>query len=87
MMGFIDTSTHNQLKECEVKTSLHINLTDNVNIQNLGKNFSFIKLLFLSKKEREFVYKEIDNQIKEYVELYDLTGISINGHRHVQVIP
>ena len=87
MMGFIDSSTHNQLKECEVKTSLHINLTDNINIKNLGKNLSFIKLLFLSKKKREFVYKEIDNQIKEFIKLYNLNGISINGHEHVQIIP
>ena len=87
MMGFIDSSTHNQLKESKVKTSLHINLTDSIDIKNLGKNLSFTKLLFLSKKKREFVYKEIDKQIREFIKLYNLTDISINGHRHVQVIP
>lgn len=87
MVGFVDSSIHNQLKESEVKTSLHINLTDNINIKNLGKNLSLLKLLFLSKKKREFVYKEIDSQIKEFTKLYNLTDISINGHEHVQIIP
>ena len=62
-------------------------LCSDLSIKNLGKNLRFIKLLFLSKKKREFVYKEIDNQIKEFIKLYNLNGISINGHEHVQMIP
>lgn len=62
-------------------------MTDNINIEKIGKELSFIQLVFLSKKERVFVYKEINSQIKKFQKLYKLTQISINGHEHMHAIP
>ena len=60
-------------------------MTDNIHIENIGKNLSFIKLVFLSKKG--ICHNEINSQIKKFQKLYKLTQISINGHEHVHTIP
>ena len=79
---------HTKLINTKVRTSLHLNLTDNVFFPDISKkNLTFIKLLFLPKKKREFVFKEIDNQINEYQEIYNLDKIIVNGHEHVHSIP
>lgn len=87
MLDFVNSSFHNKLKLIKIKKSLHLNLTDNINIEKLEKELSFIQLVFLSKKKRVFVYKEINSQIKKFQKLYKLTQISINGHEHVHAIP
>ena len=65
MMDFVNSSFHNKLRLIKIKKSLHLNLTDNIHIENIGKNLSFIKLVFLSKK-KVFVYNEINSQIKNF---------------------
>tara|TARA_Y100001970_G_C14257389_1_gene876527 strand:- start:9021 stop:9791 length:771 start_codon:yes stop_codon:yes gene_type:complete len=88
IVGFIENSLHKKLRETNVKTSLHLNLTDNVKIKNIKDgNLSFIKLLFLPTKNRKFIYEEIDKQIKAYSIIYNLNYIDINGHEHVHTIP
>lgn len=87
MMDFVNPSFHNKLRLIKIKKSLHLNLTDNIHIENIGKNLSFLKLVFLSKKKKVFVYNEINSQIKKFQKLYKLTQISINGHEHVHTIP
>ena len=87
MVGFVKISIHEELKKQKIQTSLHLNLTDNISIENIDKNLNFIDLLFLSKKKRKFVYKEIDRQIKIYQKLYNLKYIKVNGHEHVHAIP
>lgn len=87
MVGFVKTSIHEELKKNKIETSLHLNLTDNISIKKINKNLSFIDLLFLSKKRRKFVYKEIDNQIQIYQKLYNLKYITVNGHEHIHSVP
>ena len=42
MMDFVNSSFHNKLRLIKIKKSLHLNLTDNIHIENIGKNLSFI---------------------------------------------
>ena len=87
MLGFVNLSFHKKLKLTNIDISLHLNLTDNISIENVGKNLSFINLLILPKKKRVFVFKEIENQIRNFQKLYNLKKITINSHEHVHTIP
>ncbi|MDC3149548.1 ChbG/HpnK family deacetylase [Alphaproteobacteria bacterium] len=89
MIGFVEKEYHIKMLNKNVKTRLHLNLTDNKSyfFNKNKKNTNFIDLLFLKKKFRKHIFKEIDKQIKEYSNLYKLKKIRVDGHEHVQFIP
>ncbi len=89
MVGFVDLKFHRLLKKNKVKTKLHLNLTDykNYEFNKKNKDTSFFSLLFLKKKYRRHIFYEIDKQINEYKNIYDLKKISLDGHQHVHFIP
>ena len=89
MIGFVNKKVHKKLYRTNIPTRLHLNLTDNKNY-DFNKNeidTSFIKLLFLSKKNKKYVINEIKNQIYEYKKIYKLNKIKIDGHEHIHFIP
>ena len=89
MIGFIKSNLHKKLLNTNIPTRLHLNLTDNKNYEfnKEQKDTSFIRILFLSKKNKKFIIKEINNQINEYKKTYKLKKIRIDGHQHIHFIP
>lgn len=89
MVGFVEKKYHKKLLDKNIKTRLHLNLTDNKSyfFNRNKKNTNFIELLFLKKRFRKYIFEEIDKQIKEYSKLYRLKKIRVDGHEHVQFIP
>ncbi len=84
-----DQSLLNEIKKIKnVKKKLHLNLTELKGIKkdNPISNLSFIKLLFI-KKDKELVYREIDNQINKFIKIYKPKQLKIDGHEHVHLIP
>ena len=81
------------LNSRKVKKKLHINLTDfspNHKFENnelILKKLTFLKLLFLKKKQREVVFNEIERQINLYVDYFKVSEIIVDGHQHIHVIP
>ncbi len=88
MLGFVDSKILLQLKRTKVPIRLHLNLTEQV--EKFSKDFSsmsFWELVFANKRKRHHVTKEIDRQIKEFMEIYNLKKIRLDGHQHVHFIP
>lgn len=90
IMGLND-EIYVKLKNRNVKTKLHINLTDfplnHFKNDKFLNNLSFLKLLFLSSKKRRQIFKIITNQIEEYVKIFGEKNLIIDGHQHIQAIP
>lgn len=88
MMGFVDEGIHKKLIKKKINTRLHLNLTENkfLNKKN-NKDFTFIELLFLAKKDRKIIFNEIIKQISEYSKIYKTKKIKLDGHQHVHMIP
>ena len=86
-----DSSVYKQLAKRNIKTKLHVNLTDFPPSKGEGNeslmNMTFIKLLFLREKNRKVVKKEIDNQLEEYIKYFGTKSLMIDGHQHIQAIP
>ena len=89
LIGFVDLKFHKMLMKRKIKTKLHLNLTDYKNYEfNKNKvDTSFLRLLFLKKKNRKYIFHEIEKQIKEYKKIYSLDEISLDGHEHIHFIP
>ena len=88
LMNFVNISFHEKLKLTKIQTSLHLNLTDNIIFKNISnKNLTFIKLLFLKRNNRKYIFNEIDKQIENYTKIYNVRKIDINSHQHVHTIP
>tara|TARA_B100000035_G_scaffold39302_1_gene29634 strand:+ start:28335 stop:29138 length:804 start_codon:yes stop_codon:yes gene_type:complete len=82
----------NQIKNSKIKIKLHLNLTSNPKVyleqnKQLFTNLSFFNLMFLKKENRSEVFKEIDLQIKEFQNIFQLDYLAIDGHHHIQAIP
>ena len=89
MVDFVDDKIHQELIATDIETRLHLNLTENKNFifDGKSKKLSFLNLIFL-KKNRKYIYEEIDKQIIEYSRLYGKKkSIRIDGHQHVHMIP
>ena len=71
MVDFVDDKIHHELIATDIETRLHLNLTENKNFtfDEKSKKLSFLNLIFL-KKNRKYIYEEIDKQIIEYSRLY-----------------
>ena len=86
-----DSSVYKQLAKRNIKTKLHVNLTDFPPHKGEGNellmNMTFIKLLFLREKNRKLVKKEIDSQLEEYIKYFGTKSLMIDGHQHIQAIP
>jgi len=88
MLGFVDNKILLQLKKTKVSIRLHLNLTEQV--EKFSKDISsmsFLGLMFANKKKKLFVTTEIDRQINEFMEIYNLKKIKVDGHQHVHFIP
>jgi predicted glycoside hydrolase/deacetylase ChbG (UPF0249 family) len=72
MVDFVNDEIHQQLIATGIETRLHLNLTERKNFifDGKSKELSFFNLIFL-KKNRKYIYEEIDKQIKEYTRLYE----------------
>jgi len=87
-----DTKVHRRLKNLKnINIRLHLNLTElkskNINKIDFLKNLTFVKLLLLSKPQRQKVYDEIDRQIKLFKKIYNPKIFRIDGHEHIHMIP
>jgi len=88
MLGFVDKKILIELKRTKIPIRLHLNLTEQV--EKFSKDFSsmsFWGLMFANRRKRHLVTKEIDRQVKEFMEIYNLKKIRLDGHQHVHFIP
>ena len=89
MIGFVNDRYHKLLNKKKIDIRLHLNLTDNKSyiFNSNESDTSFLKLIFLKKKHRQFIYNEIENQINQFKKIYNLKSIKLDGHEHVHFIP
>jgi len=81
-----------EIKNFNIKIKLHLNLTSNPKVfsepnKQFLTNLSFFDLMFLKKERRPAVFKEIDLQINEFQNIFQLDYLAIDGHHHIQAIP
>jgi predicted glycoside hydrolase/deacetylase ChbG (UPF0249 family) len=91
MMGFSNKSYHKKLLKTNVKTKLHINLTENSQIflktKIKLKNLNFFSLLFASTSMKKILKERINIQVKNYIKIYGKKNLRIDGHQHIHIIP
>ena len=88
MLGFVDQNIHMELKKTGILFRLHLNLTEQVEKFSTDfKNMTFLSILFANKRKKILIKKEINRQIKEFLHIYGLKEISLDGHQHVHFIP
>ena len=92
MVNHVEPKYHLKLKKLKnVNKRLHLNLTEMprkslIKYPSL-RNLSFIKLLFANKEKKKLIYKEIENQIVTFKEIYKPKKLKIDGHEHIHMIP
>ena len=89
MIGFVDKKYHTLLNQKKIGIRLHLNLTDNKSyaFNSNKEDTTFFELIFLRKKNRKFIFNEIENQINQFKRVYNLKSIKIDGHEHIHFIP
>jgi Uncharacterized protein conserved in bacteria len=90
MVSYLPATYHYKLKKLKkINKRLHLNLTElpTRDQSNFIYNLSFLRLIFLGNREKKIIYKEIEKQIKKYINLYNPKIIKLDGHEHVHMIP
>ena len=76
MLGFVERNIHLELKKTKVLFRLHLNLTEQV--ERFSKDFksmNFFNILLANKRKKTLIKNEIDRQIREFMEIYNLDEV------------